>query len=91
MSKELMERIKGMDEGELADFLIDECGADDTINDFDQMSKTELIDHIVDCYLPELIELHSKFQDGESSIMHPDETVEEFMEHEDHDLRDPSE
>lgn len=79
----LIDRILEMDEEELRSFLIDECGADDTIVPLDEMDKNALIDYIADNYHPEIIELHSECQGGDYNSMHPDETEEEFHDHED--------
>ena len=79
----LEDRIREMDKEDLIDFLVEECGADPVDNDFDRMNRGELVDHIVDYYHPELFELHSECQGGDYCSAHPNETEEEFAEHED--------
>jgi hypothetical protein len=48
------------------------------------MKREEILDRIVELYSREdLMSLHSEYQDWDYSSMHPDETVEEFLDHED--------
>ena len=58
------------------------------IIDFRDWTEDELWDYIIDYYVPNGISLHSEVRDGDYSIMHPNETAEEFDSHEDHEPRE---
>jgi hypothetical protein len=52
-------------------------------------SRQELLDYIIDEYADHCFhQLHSEGRDYNYSDMHPDETLEEFEEHEDYEPRD---
>jgi len=73
--KEMLE----MDEGGLRDYLkqIGDTG------DFSDSSIQEMQDYIIDNYPTDCDHLHSEAQDEDYSILHPDETIEEYESHTD--------
>jgi hypothetical protein len=51
--------------------------------------EQELLDHIIETYAMDCFErLHSEGRDEDYSSLHPDETTEEFEDHEDNEPRD---
>ena len=79
----LENRIREMDKKDLIDFLIAECSTDPVDNNFYRMSRSELVDYVIEYYYPDLFELHSECQGGDYCNIHPNETEEEFLDHED--------
>jgi len=51
---------------------------------FSSMAEKDIRDHIIDNYEPDCMAIHSENEDEDYSILHPEETVEEFESHEDH-------
>lgn len=70
-----------MDEQELVDFLAKECA--ENAEELWELEWQELVDLLVSHY-PELSELHSDCLGGDFDPMHPNETLEDFLDHEDH-------
>ena len=87
-TERLLEDISIMSDAELRKYLLKE-GEQVRISynsdDIAVMNRQELLDVICDCLHNELQEyLHSEFiGDSDYSPMHPNETREEFLEHED--------
>lgn len=83
----LLEEIQDMDQDGLQAYIAeqnDEIGLDLDLDEIDGAEIQTLLDFIADHIHPELVgELHSECQDGDFSSMHPDETSEEFHDHED--------
>jgi hypothetical protein len=76
-------RLREMDEEELLEYLRTECN--DQVDESMFQNQEEILNYIVSVYHSELMDaLHSEHQDFDYSPMHPNKTVEEFLEHEDH-------
>ena len=88
VTERLLEDISGMSDSELRKYLLKEGKQVQISYDADDiavMKRQELLDVICDCLHSDLREyLHSEFKgDSDYSPMHPNETREEFLEHED--------
>lgn len=79
-----VQELSEMTDKEMIEYLENEG---ETI-DFRGWTEEELRDYIIDYYIPNGISLHSEVRDSDYSIMHPNETTEEFDSHEDHEPRE---
>jgi len=70
-----------MDEDELREHLV-ELGEDEDVLDY--LNERELRDLAIDCHYPELMEHHSECELDDHCSSFPNETKEEFFDHEDH-------
>ena len=80
----VLEMFDDEDKEGLITFLFEECGELES-DDLDDLSLQDLLDRIADTYFREdLLHLHSECRDlGENDPMHSDESLDEFMDHED--------
>jgi hypothetical protein len=79
------DELAEMNEQELCELLADLGDSEDTT----LLEKQDILDHIIDQYAPRCFaQLHSEGRDYDYGNMHPDETVDEFQDHEDYEPRD---
>lgn len=87
-----MEKFQQMQSDDLAEMTTDELQQliDDTgdLEETTTWDRQAILDYIIDKYAPHCISLHSETKNDDYIDMHPDETAEEFDDHEDYEPRD---